>query len=425
MLHLIDPDGPMVGACATAMLGDLAGSTAARRIDLMALIAGGSGDERLARSLGVTSSDRLPSYGSRPWLGIGSLRRYLAEVGPVDLMHCWSLPTLAMAMLGAPGVLRVLTLTAEPIDREQGRWLSVLNATGRAPLTILAASNCIKRAWAQAGVDPSLMHVLRPGLDLTRVDPSSRDSLRREWGVRSSGTTVVLVPAQHGPCVDASRAASILACGTLLGLDLAMVVPANAARRSSARILVHGGGSPNRLIFDARLERPWEVLPGCDVMLNLGDDTASADANTQPSPNGVTPARQALAAARTLFGGPPHVRPGQVLGVLPMLWAAAAGKAVIAEAGYAVAEVVENGKTALVVKPGDNGAVVERLHELIDDPHRSWSLRDTARSEAFSFFSPSRYAENLITVYEQMLASRPIEIPALPMTGGLAFAGRS
>ncbi len=414
----------MVGACATTMLGDLAGSTAARRIDLTALIVGGSGAERLARSLGVTSRDRVPSYGSRPWLGLGSLRRYLAEVGPVDLIHCWSLPTLAMAMLGAPGILRVLTLTSEPIGREQGRWLSVLNATGRAPLTILAASNCIKRAWAHAGVDPSLMHVLRPGLDLTRVEPARRDSLRMDWGVQSSGTTVVLVPAQHGRCIDAARASSILACGTLSGLDLAMIVPANAARRSAARVLVHGGGSPDRLIFDARLERPWEVLPGCDVVLSLGDDTASVDAECRPAEIAPTPLRQALAAARTLLGGPPPIRPGQLLGVLPMLWAAAAGKAVIAEAGYAVAEVVENGKTALVVKPGDNGAVVERLRELIDDPHKRWSLRDAARSEAFSFFSPSRYAENLITVYEQMLTSRPIEIPALPMTGGLAFAGR-
>lgn len=423
VLHLIDPHGPMVGPCATAMLGDLAQSTAARQTDLMAAVVGGSGAERLARSLGVTTCDRLAPLGGRPWMSLGPLRRYVAAVAPVDLIHCWSLATLGMAMAAAPGVLRVLTLTTEPISPDQGQWLRVLSTAGRAPVTILTASSSIKRAWAHAGVEPSLMHVLRPGLDLARLQQGDRTCLRREWDIRSDRTVVVLATAQHDACVDASRIASIQACSALSGLDVCFVVPAGASRRSMARSLVMGGGSPDRLIFDARAALPWEVLAGADLMLHLGDDTQSALVE-QPAQRGPEPARRALAAARALLAAPPSARPGQVLGVLPMLWAAAAGKAVIAEAGYAVAEVVENGKTALVVKPGNNGAIVQRLRELIDDPQKNWSLRDTARSEAFSFFSCSRYAENLVMAYEQILSSQPVEIPALPMTGGLAFAGR-
>ena len=407
------------------MLGDLAVSTAARRLDLLALIVGGSGDERLARQLGVNTCDRLASFGGRPWLATAALRRYLTSIGPVHLLHCWSLATLAMTMLVAPEAPRVVSLTSEPLDREQGRWLAALCGMARAPITLLPASNSIKRAWAGAGVEPTLMHVLRPGIDFARLDTSCREALRREWAVDSPDTTVVLALAPSGRCADATRAASILVCSLLTGLDLAIVVPSNASRRTTARTIARGG-QPGRLIFDTRLERPWEMLPGGDVALIMGDDTASATpADSESAERGWVPAHQALAAARALFASPTRAQPGQVLGVAPMLWAAAAGKAIIAEAGYAVSEVIENGRTALVVKPGDNGAIVERLRELINDPHKNWSLRDAARSEAYSIFSCSRFADNTVTVYEQILAGRPIEIPAMPLTGGLAFAGRS
>jgi len=408
------------------MLGDLAGSTAARRLDLLALIVGGSGDERLARQLGVNTSDRIASLGGRPWLTTGAWRRYLTGVGPVNLLHCWSLTTLAMTMLAAPEVPRFLSLTSAPIDREQGRWLRAICGMARAPITLLPVSSSIKRAWAHVGVEPALMHVLRPGLDLARLDTAARDLRRREWAVGTPGVTVVLALAPSGRCVDARRAATILVCGLLTGLDMAVVVPANAARRPTARMIARAAGVGDRLIFDARVEQPWEVLPGGDVALIMGDDTASATrANSESADTGWAPAHQALAAARSLFGSPSRVRPGQMLGVAPMLWAAAAGKPIIAEAGYAISEVIENGRTALVVKPGDNGAIVERLRELINDSHKNWSLRDAARSEAYSFFSCSRFAGSTVTVYEQILAGRPIEIPAMPLTGGLAFAGRA
>ena len=425
ILHLIDPAGPLVGPGAVAMLADLAASSAARRVDLLALILGGSGAENLARDLGVNSHDRAPAYGGRPWLGVSAVRRYLAAIGPVDLLHCWSPATLALATLVAPATPRLLTLAANPIATSQGQWLRLLAAQSQAPLAMLPASNCIKRAWAEAGVDPAIMHVLRPGLDLTRLQTDQRASLRREWGVRSNDTTVVAIMTQHGPCVDATRAAHVLANATLSGLDVVLVAPAEAARRAAARTIACGSQAPDRLVFESRLARPWEVLPGCDVALVLGDDTRSGEAEAPSGRAATQPLARAAAALGALLGRPRQPRPGQVHGVLPMLWAAAAGKIIIAEAGYAVAEIVENGKTALVVKPGDNGAIVQRLREVIADPHRAWSLRDTARSEAYSFFSCSRFAEGAVAVYEQILAGGEIAVPELPLTGGLAFAGRT
>ncbi|MCL4198473.1 MAG: glycosyltransferase [Phycisphaerales bacterium] len=417
ILHLIDPQGSLVGPCALAMLADLAASGAARRVDLLAMILGGARSEAMAHHLGVATFDRMSAFGGRAWLGVSPLRRYLAAVGPVDLIHCWSPATLALATLTAPALPRLLTLAAHPLSASQGQWVRMLAAHGSAPTTILAASNCVKRAWAQAGVEPALMHVLRPGLDLSRLDAQRRASLRREWCVHSERTAVVAVLSQYGPCIDALPAAHVLGSAILSGLDVAFICPADASRRPAARRIARGCGVSDRLVFDRRLDRPWMVLPGCDIALVLGNDTS-------PLLDARRPARAAL-AIEALFGRRNHTQPGRLPGVLPLLWAAAAGKTIIAEAGYAVAEIVENGKTALVVKPGDGGAVVERLREILADSQRAWSLRDAARSEAFSFFSVSRYAQAVVDAYEQVLTGTPVRIADLPLTGGLAFAGRS
>ncbi len=424
IVHLIDPDGPMAGWCAVAMLGDLAVSSAARSHDLLALIVGGSSAERRAQRLGVATSDRMACFGGRPWLGAGTLRRYLRAVGPVDLVHCWSPATLALSLLAGGDVPRVLSLTANPLSVAHGHWLRMLAGQARSGLTILAASNCIRRAWAQAGVDPAIMHVLRPGLDLARLDADARDALRAGWGVKRRETTVLGVLTQHGPCVDAGRAAHVLANAVLSGLDAAMIVPAAAARRSISRTIARGGKACGRLIFDSRLDRPWEVLPGLDAALILGDDTADGVIGESEG-GGTRRLAGAGVAMASLLGLAHRPRPGQVLGVLPMLWAAAAGRTIIAEAGYAVSEIVEHGRTALVVKPGDSAAAVQRLREILADGHRAWSLRDSARSEAFSYFSCSRYAENTVLAYEQILSGSAVRLPDLPVTGGLAFAGRA
>jgi len=64
------------------------------------------------------------------------------------------------------------------------------------------------------------------------------------------------------------------------------------------------------------------------------------------------------------------------------------------------------------------------LRQLIDDPQLAWKLRDTARHEAYSFFSRQRYGQSLQTVYQQVVAGEPVEIPPMEVTGGLRFAGR-
>ena len=61
--------------------------------------------------------------------------------------------------------------------------------------------------------------------------------------------------------------------------------------------------------------------------------------------------------------------------------------------------------------------------ELGCDRTTAWRLRDAARSEAYSLFSKSRFANDFAIAYQQILANEKIVIPDLPSTAGLRFAG--
>src|SRR5690606_3381335 len=112
-------------------------------------------------------------------------------------------------------------------------------------------------------------------------------------------------------------------------------------------------------------------------------------------------------------------------GVTPMLWAAAAGKIIVAEASYAVSAIVEHQHSALLAKPRDDRALVRRIHRALEDRQLAWAVADAARSEAYSIFSRQRFVSDLRTVHRQIRAGEPVAVPELPSTGGLRFAGRA
>ena len=143
-------------------------------------------------------------------------------------------------------------------------------------------------------------------------------------------------------------------------------------------------GVPDRLIVDRTLAQPWHAFVGVDAVMAQGE----------------------------------------VAG-LSLLWAMACNVPIVGESTYAISEIVEDRHSALLTKPNQSYALSHRLRTLFDDAQLSWKLRDTARHEAYSFFSRQRYCQSLQTVYEQMLAAQPVQVPAMEVTGGLRFTGRA
>jgi len=410
---MIDPDNDAVGPCVCKLLADLlepmVGTNAPadqnQRGHLWqyeTLIVGGSGAERAARSTGLTcTNDRISAMNGRSWLSVAPFRRYLAQAGPFDLIQAWSVGSLALATLAAPSVPRVVYLSTHPNSFREAKWLRILVSGMRghrdAPTTtskthILAISNSVKRAWVQeGGITPEHILVLRPGINFGSIKQQERMYLRKKrWRIDSDDSFVIAALAHPAKYLDARRLASLLILCGLCGIKTALVIPGQATRFSPAQNILGSADVPVRFIVDDLLNEPWRALVGCDAVLMTGDDTS---------------------------------RNTRISGTLPLLWAAASGCIIIAEASYAVSELYEHAHSGLLVRFGDDRAFVRRIHEAATDRTTAWRLRDAARSEAYSLFSKSRFANDFAIAYQQILANEKIVIPDLPSTAGLRFAG--
>jgi len=81
--------------------------------------------------------------------------------------------------------------------------------------------------------------------------------------------------------------------------------------------------------------------------------------------------------------------------------AMAYGKPVIACRGEGIAEIVEDGKNAVLVPPKDSEAVAEAINSLIENPDMARRIGDAGRQLA-SQFTWRRNAEQVLSIYREV-----------------------
>ncbi len=79
-----------------------------------------------------------------------------------------------------------------------------------------------------------------------------------------------------------------------------------------------------------------------------------------------------------------------------------AGRAVIAAGHGGLAEIVEDGVTGLLVKPGDLEALVSSMGALAVDPGRARSMGEAGRTRQQRLFSVDRYQQEFLRLYGQV-----------------------
>jgi glycosyltransferase involved in cell wall biosynthesis len=89
-----------------------------------------------------------------------------------------------------------------------------------------------------------------------------------------------------------------------------------------------------------------------------------------------------------------------------MIEAGAARTPVVATRVGGVADVVRDGKTGLLVPPGDPGAVAAGVSALLDDPDRARAFGAAARQEVHDRFTIDRLADDLADLYGELLDRR-------------------
>jgi glycosyltransferase involved in cell wall biosynthesis len=89
---------------------------------------------------------------------------------------------------------------------------------------------------------------------------------------------------------------------------------------------------------------------------------------------------------------------------LVALEAAQAGRPVVASDVDGLPEVVEHGRTGLLVPPGDATALAGAIASLFDDPGRASAMGKAGRQRAESHFAWDRYVDAHESLFQQVLS---------------------
>jgi glycosyltransferase involved in cell wall biosynthesis len=252
---------------------------------------------------------------------------------------------------------------------------------------VVAPTTTLRRAIVQRGVPIERCHLIRPGVEFARIRARKRDrDLRARLGL-SDDDFVFLAAGESTRAashVEAVWAASILyvayerykivAWGRGPGRQ-SVINFANKTMPGAFRDAEHRLGS--RIDFE-------ELIPAADMIL-------------------VT-ARRAVAT-------------------LPIAICMAAAMPIVSTVTPTVAELLEDRHTALMTS-GRPRQIARRALDLVEDANLQWQLADMARTEAYEYFSFTRFVNQFRAVYRQMAADERVNVPQDAPGAGLRFHGR-
>ncbi len=306
----------------------------------------------------------------------------IADVGPYDVIHAhYWLSGVAGAFLkqiwGAPLVVSFHTLarvkdvsstgdTAEPIFRKRGE-ARVIEAADR----IIAPTETERGQLIELyGADPERIHVVPPGVDLSRFAPGDELAARRHFGFGDDPTVVFVGRLQP-----------------FKGTDIAVQALAHLRRMvPDARLVIVGGDSPRgsrgermRLRLAARRLGVADRLQFLEPVPHreLPDLYRAADVVVVPS-------------ASESFG-------------LVALEAAACGTPVVATAVGGLRLTVRHGETGYLVGERDPAAFAAALSRVLADPSARLRLGGNAVRLA-QRFPWSRTSDGILEAYASVMA---------------------
>jgi glycosyltransferase involved in cell wall biosynthesis len=276
------------------------------------------------------------------------------------------LARLATPLLGRPTLINAIRVTPE----EEGPWLRRVDRLSSRRVTCFLAlsATLAKNLEARLSLPPGRVRAIANGVDLAEADralAAARPTARRQFGLLPPEIAIVCVGRLH-------RQKGLV---HLLGAfhTLLQVQP-------TARLLLAGVGTDRA------------ALSGTVEALRLGHFVRFLGPLADPWP---------LLAAADIFA-------------LPSLWegmpnalleAMAAGLPAVATAVGAVPEMVVDGREALVVPPGDTGALARALAELAASPERRREMGALARRRIEDAYRIEAIVAQTERLYDELLAS--------------------
>jgi len=234
------------------------------------------------------------------------------------------------------------------------RWRSIrplIRATLRGACLTVAVSRPMLRALVDLGASPARAELVQNGVDRSLFRPSDRMDARRALGLPTEGRLITFV-------------------GDLTGeKGVPQLVEALRALPGSTRLVLVGEGPLRPQLERAARELGDRlVLAGTRPLAEVARYLAACDVMTLPS----------------FAEGTPNV----------VLEALASGRPVVATEVGGIPDVITQGRTGLLVPPGDAGALGRALSEALS---RSWSEDEIVASAPPSWDDSARCLHEALT----------------------------
>lgn len=306
--------------------------------------------------------------------------------GNYDVVHAWGPRALTLAAMAT----RVpLVYSPPPVAPPRViRWVGAVMA--HRDVHVICPTSTLRRLHVERGVPLDRCHLIRPGVDFARVRRRRDADLRARLGF-APDDRVILAVGEHS--YGANHVGALWAGGILHVLDRRYKVLL-WGRGAQAGYLVRMAGKLGQARAIAVADRDLgrrvefeEFLPASDLA--------------------VVSAKGAVAT-------------------LPISLCMAAALPIVSSVTYTTGELLEDRHTALMTPTASPRLLAKRVTELFDDAQLQWSVSDMARTEAYEYFSLTRFLAQYRAAYEQAAAGRPrIEVPGQTAGAGLRFHGRA
>ncbi len=304
------------------------------------------------------------------WRVVRTLRR-----GRFDIVDAWLFHAYAITSVTRP-VTRIPVLIAgrRSLSHHKHGFSQVerlLDRVARRSVdAVVANSDAVRAEVARfEGIDPGRIRVIHNGVSIPApVDPVTREAMRVAWRIRPDDVLVGCIGNyKSGKGQETLIRAIARALPTTTGLRLILV-----------------GEGPQR----PELQRLVDELGLHDVVRLHG---------TEPDARQIIGAFDIAAQASVSEGLPNAV-----------LEAAAAGLPIVATDTGGTAEILDGGRTGILVPIGDEAAMAEAIGRLAADPDLRCSLGDSARSFVQSAFGVDRFVAETAALYEELAAAKGI-----------------
>ncbi|GEM_PF-1155010 len=296
--------------------------------------------------------------------------RTFQEKRHAEVIHAWGVRA-AIAAVAAGAKLLVVELF-DPGEAVRG--VKQLRTLARARnFAVVCSCEIVRRRLIEGGLPPDATVVIRPGVDLGRINAARRGGLRESLGLRPDQHVVLSNAPLHrdGGQFDTASALTLL---SHFQTNLALILPSEFCERGA------NAGRDQR--EKDRIIRFVRSMPQRPALV---------------TPPDTVPYEELVAASDTLVAAPRGDAPTTAIA-----WAMGAKTAVLGSAVHCVAELIANKVNGRLFKQTPGKSMATTIARLLRDRSSYNALTEAAHGQAYEIFSVRRYVDQHVRLYENL-----------------------